>query len=318
MGFIAYGLRIESEVRCPGLPTGSGAPDVIVRYAQVQVPPGAPGAERTYIVEPGQLRVYWAGVGTFLIRDGGEVLIDPVPGVEESLLRLYLLGPALAVVLHQRRHLVLHASVVLVGNEVVGFLGEKGWGKSTTAAALNARGHALLADDILAVHRNAQGMPIVQPGPPQFKLWPESAAASFGDDPSTLARLHSRIEKRVREANGDGKAQPVPLGRLYLLDRGETLESIPMARSSALLALIRHSFLSHLMLALGAAGENFKQCAWLAQRIPVHRLQRPKNLNALAEIVRLIESETGSKARPLPLDRCDEPTRNLSRHAFDT
>ena len=135
--------------------------------------------------------------------------------------------------MHQRGLLVLHASVVSFDGVAVGFLGERGWGKSTTAAALNARGHALVADDILAIQTGSDGVPMAQPGPPHFKLWPEAAAASFGDDPDQLKRLHSQVEKRTRFAT-NALRKPLPLSHLYVLDRGEELEVVPVAPAEAL------------------------------------------------------------------------------------
>jgi len=293
---VAYGLSIQSEILLPEAPATRAAPQVIVRLGKVEKPFGEADAERTYAIDREQFRVYWRGVGTFLIRLGCEVVIEPETDVEEAVLRLYLLGPALGILLHQRGFLVLHSSVVSIGSTVVGFLGEKGWGKSTTAAALNARGHPLVADDVLAVLPYTHCAPMVQPGLPHFKLWPEAVAASFGEDPSTLIRLHSKVEKRIREANSDVGQEPMSLGRLYILDRGLTLESIPMTSSAALLAIIRHSYLSHHMQALCGAQENFLQCSRLVQTVPVHRLRRPPNLNALDEIAQLVESDVSVAA----------------------
>ncbi len=291
-----FGLTIESEIPLPEAPPTAGFPQVIVRLAPVEKPPYSPESDRAYAITRQEFRVYWRGVGTFLIRNGAEIFIDPEPGGEAAVIRLYLLGPALGILLHQRGFLVLHASVVSIDGAVVGFMGEKGWGKSTTAAALNARGHALVSDDVLAVLPYAAGGPIVQPGLPQFKLWPEAATASFGDDPAKLVRLHSNVEKRSREANHGVRGELIPLRRLYLLGRGTKLESVPMNASAALMSLVRHSYLSHLMHLLGQNRENFEQCAHVVQSIPVHHLRRPKDLSALGDIASLVEAEVAAEA----------------------
>lgn len=291
MRFIAYGLTIDSEVLVPNLPTSGVEPDVTARFAPLTRPPGEPGSPRSYTRGNGELRIHWRNVGTFLIRGGREVLISPEPGVEDALIRLFLMGPVLAILLHQRGILVLHASVMEIGGQAVGFMGEKGWGKSTTAAALHARGHALVADDILAVIPDAAGVPMAQPGPPHFKLWPEAAKASFGDDPGSLAPLHSQIQKRERWANTGFLAEPLRLRQLYVLDRGNRLEAVPMAPASAMLALIRHTYLSAIMQSLDGQNENFQQCAQLAGRIRVSALKRPKDLGGLGKMARLIEKD---------------------------
>lgn len=275
----------------PNLPAGGGDPHVRVRLAPVEKPPGDPAAPRSYTSQAGQFRIHWRNVGTFLIRHGREIVVAPEPGVEDALIRLFFLGPVLAILLQQRGVLVLHASVVSVDGFVVGFMGEKGWGKSTTAAALNARGHALVADDILAITLGSDGIAMVQPGPPHFKLWPEAAAASFGDNPESLSRLHSQIEKRERLANTCFIEQPLPLRHLYLLERGNQLESISMPPAAALLALVRHSYLSGIMKSIDGLNANFRQCAQLAERIPVSALKRPIDLGSLGNIARLVEQD---------------------------
>lgn len=292
MRFVAYGLTIESEIHFQNLPTGILSPEVTMRVAKIKKPPCAADAVRACALTVDGVRIYWRGVGTFHIRCGNEIAVDPEPGVEEAVVRLFLIGPALAILLHQRGVLVLHASVVRIGQQAVGFMGEKGWGKSTTAAALNAKGHALIADDILAITLGADGIAMVQSGPPHFKLWPEAAVASFGDDPYRLAPVHSQIEKRERFANTGFIKEALPLRHLYILDRGGPRpESIPMAPAAALLACVRHNYLSKIMISLGDQDKNFIQSAQLVQRVSASSLRRPKNLGALGEIAKLIEQD---------------------------
>jgi serine kinase of HPr protein (carbohydrate metabolism regulator) len=66
------------------------------------------------------------------------------------------------VLLQQRGRLVLHASAVTVDLGVVAFMGGPGWGKSTMAAAMYARGHSIVADDVTAV-RADKAHPVVHP-----------------------------------------------------------------------------------------------------------------------------------------------------------
>src|SRR5882724_8544688 len=124
---VAFGLRIHSEIPLPEAPNTEGKSEVTIRFGKVEKPAGDDTA-RTYAVYREQIRVFWRGVGTFSIRSGCEVVVDPELGAEAAVLRLYLLGPVLGILLHQRGFLVLHASVVSIAGAVVGFLGEKGWG----------------------------------------------------------------------------------------------------------------------------------------------------------------------------------------------
>src|SRR5205085_11497996 len=99
----------------------------------------------------GEIYERFADAGAFLMRAGREIVVDPAEGVSGDVLRLYLLGPVLALALHQRGWLMLHASAVAMGQQAVAFLGGSGWGKSTMAGVLHQRGHALVADDFVAV-----------------------------------------------------------------------------------------------------------------------------------------------------------------------
>jgi len=52
------------------------------------------------------------------------------------------------------------------------------------AATLYARGHYLMADDVVALDLGDPTRPLVFPVF-QFKFWPEAAASALGDDPET-------------------------------------------------------------------------------------------------------------------------------------
>src|SRR5256712_12609609 len=176
--YIAYGSGFRSPRAFPELEAGDGRRDAVVRGGRLASwPAPAAGLGMSAHVTAELACFSWADVGTVLVRDGARIIVDPAPCVAESILRLYVLGPALGTLLRQRGLLVLHASAVSVGGEAVAFLGGPGWGKSTTAAALHARGHGVVADDIGA-GAPAAGGPGVLPGVPRRKPWPHASPAS--------------------------------------------------------------------------------------------------------------------------------------------
>src|SRR5215218_6629728 len=139
--------------------------------------------------------LFWQNVGSFLVLGGRTIVVDPSPAADERILRLFVLGPVLAMLLCQRGYLLLHASAVAVADEAVLFLGSAGWGKSTMAAALHARGYRLATDDV-AVLQVGERCPMLLPSFPQLRLWPE-ALASLGDDPEKLPQCNPLFEKRA-------------------------------------------------------------------------------------------------------------------------
>ena len=310
----AYGLRIQAALALPELNNCAeasiadrGDADVIIRLGKVEdLPVETSRASRYIYATPERIHLKWPGVGTFLVRGGQEIVIDPEPGTEERVLRLFILGTTLAILLHQRGELVvLHASAAAISGEAVAFVGVKGAGKSTIAAILHQLGHDLVADDILGIDLE-RCCPTAHPSYPHLKLWPDSVI-SLGFVPETLPQLRSEVEKRgYRIANGFSSA-PVPLRCIYVLSQGNDLVIEPLDPREAWIELMPHwygaRFGNELVEALGLS-THFSQCANLAKSVMVCRLKRPPFLSALPDVARLVEEHLASDHRILP---CKEP-----------
>jgi hypothetical protein len=295
--YSAYGLGIRSTLPLPELPSPAVArTDVRIRTGKLNAPsePGhARPAGRIVRVTQGGAHLSWHQIGAFCVRDGREITVEPYPGVDKRLLRLALLGPVLALLLHQRGFLVLHASAVARGGSAVAFLGGKGAGKSTTAAVLCARGYQLLADDVVALELTGANRPRVLPGYPQLKLWP-CAAAALGEDPESLPPLSAGQEKRSRRMADRFAPGPLPLERLYVLSDGPSLEIELLAPQEAILQLIGHSYSSRFgkeLLRGPAAAQHLLQCKEVAGYAPIHRLRRPLSLHELPDLARRVEMD---------------------------
>ena len=289
--YVAYGLGIRSALPLPEVVRSEVAADVEVRLDAVDEAPTmvTPSGHRRHATE-GRIGLFEEGVGTFLIVDGREIVVDPAPAVDERVLRLFILGPALAVLLHQRGWLVLHGSAVAIQGRAVACLGAPGWGKSTLAAALHRRGHAVVADDVTVV-RLDQGSVAVVPGFPQLKLWPD-AARRLGAAVESLPRLHPRLDKRGLSVSEGFPIQALPLGRVYVLCRDNWLGIEPLRATEALQELVRHSYCAQLLPFTGLAS-HFHQCASLVTRLGVSRLHFPSSLDGLADLAETVERDVG-------------------------
>lgn len=240
----AYGLAIDSDFAIDELePCEGGSCDLAIRAAKVP-PPAAPFADfRHHEITPeGDLLAY-RDVGRFLVRDAPVIEVDIEPGFDARLIGLPLLGPVMACWFHRRGSLVLHGSAVSIGGQAHVFLGDKGTGKSTTAASLVAAGFPLIADDVVVLDRQAGGAITVRAAFPAMKL-DRDMMAGFPPGSCDVIQpdegLYTLGKSRVR-LNGLACQESVPLGTVHCLRRGErnAIEPLPVER--VLHALIRFS-----------------------------------------------------------------------------
>lgn len=249
--------------------------------------------------------LYWPTVGSFLIRGASEIDIDPAPEASEGLLRLPLLGPVMALLLHMRERLVLHASAVSIGGRVAAFVGDKGAGKSTTTAAAIERGHQLFTDDLLAVSFST-GRPLAAPGFPSVKLVTDCAdrfslqgaerlAAPIADFPKQLRRLTGSFANGLRE-----------VAAIYVLDRQDHTAVVDLPANEALKAVMRFSYVplfERKPWTIEETRRHFSQCASLASSVRVARLITPNRLDGLEEVLRFLEDD---------LVRCDQKPASMA------
>lgn len=287
----AYGLGIHSAIPLPELIVARTAADVVVRFGSVGGSHFlAPNVDSDRWVGSQGLYMCWKEAGCFLVRSGQEIIVEPVSDATEQVLRLCLLGPVLGALLHQRGMLVLHASAVVISDGVVAFLGESGEGKSTTAAALHARGYSIMADDIVALDLSAIGAPMVPPAFPRLKFSPQSAAA-LNYSLETLTEFHPEDHRREYRAVEGFPQMPLPLKAIYVLAEGTSLGIERLHSQEAFVELVRHSYAASLLKTVGATSAHFHQCVDVVKFVPIYRLRRQLSVAVLPEVAQLVEEQ---------------------------
>jgi hypothetical protein len=291
--YSAYGLTIESALPLPDLTSGKGRVDVRISLA----PPAPTATEEIVGIQclsatPASVHLSWRGVGELVVEDGNRILVTPAPNSVEEALRLFVVGAAFGVLLHQRGLLVLHGSAVVIGGRVVGFLGSKGWGKSTTAMALTRRGHRIVADELLVIRLDGV-QAWVMSGSYPVKLRSD-ALTTMGGDPATSVPVRPGHQKYFVSGSTitDGE---FPLQSLVLLDAGATLALAPVPTAEAFFGVVPHVYVSRFgtgFLNATGADRTFKQLGLLLKRTSVMRLYRQRDLSQLQEIAELVESHS--------------------------
>ena len=288
----AAGLIIAADTPIPGLPAASVdlSPEIHIHLDAAAPWRDLPVNEfyRSDSVDAGERPIvtvgrspcgfffsYADGTAVWIDTDGTNIWCTRPPDSTLADLATYLTGPILGFVLRRRGHVALHASAVRVGSGAMMLVGPHGAGKSTIAAALVARGCALITDDVLHVRRTASGW-VAEPFAAGLKLWPDAAALVLGPAVS-LPRLTPTWDKRTLGVNRLGvnaASAPVPVQSILFLEWSDSdcadliLETVGPA--DTVVRLATHGSAAHLLDDRQRAQE-FHAFADLAQSVRVKR-----------------------------------------------
>jgi hypothetical protein len=202
---------------------------------------------------------------------------------------LYFLGPILGFLLRQRGTTCLHASCLAVGEEALAIVGVSGAGKSTTAAALSARGFPVLSDDVLPLIEK-EGAFYGIPGYPRLRLWPESVEVLCGHR-EAQPQLAPNYDKRYLALSPDNfSLRPLPLRAIYFLDwssEGDTPAIIACPPAEGFMSLVANTYRNEL-LDKEMRQQEFVCLSRLSNRVALRRISAYRDLAKLSLLCDLI------------------------------
>lgn len=286
------GLRVASQLPLPEWApfeqaTLDGDPHVVISLDEVLT--HDPTVREQRVVTASECRFVVPGVGAFRVSGGREIVVAPARGVAPRHLRPWLIGSAWGSLCYQRGLFLIHASAVLVDEQAVLFCAPAKGGKSTLAAQWNARGYALISDDLCHLNIPAQGVPIVYPSAPRLKLWSDALGelgwntSHLDPDPSRAGKFHV-----IRTANSH--LRPTPVRAIYLLKWGEFCIR-PLSGLNALRRfLAAATYRPGLLGSMEQVSQYSSQSMKVLQRVPVWELQRPRELTTMGNTADLLAS----------------------------
>jgi hypothetical protein len=285
----AFGITFTSDLPLPELPEVEAAPDVCIVLGPAGVPEEAWQSGRQSWGRPGVAWVFQPSWGAIRVEDGSTMTIEMRGGLSEAGIRVWLLGPAMAILLHQRGLLVLHGSAVDVGGTAAVFVGVSGAGKSTTAYGLARQGMPVVSDDIVPVEF-IDDVPVVRPGIPHLRVTPHVLAAC-GDAPEQHAAPIPWDEKRHVQLGQASLTLHLPLGGVYLIEPAPSIALDPLTPQQTFAALARNSFLAPLMVQSDSLSWHLEACARLAGVARLRRLAFPRSMDSFAHLAPLIHAD---------------------------
>lgn len=293
----AFGLVLASEIPLPELTpaTDGGEPDLYILYGSGNPLPTRDEGVTARFAADGDHFLAWPDVAAFRFRGASCIEVEPYPDTPVAYLPFPLLGPIMALALHARGRLTLHASAIDVDGRGVAFVGDKLAGKSTTAAAFLRAGHRLLTDDLLAIGQEERGVPTILPAFGQVKLAEDAAAAVRIASSEPLPLVYPGFQKRQHRLTDPFLHDHLPADRLYVLERGGDRPRVtPLEGFAAVAAVMRYSYITRFgkaALTPAAEARHLQQCAALARAVRVAVLHVPHDLSRLEETVALVAAD---------------------------
>ena len=308
-----YGLDLASSRALPGImrtPQGASAPDMVVDWvAETSAfpdqafdwqPVSTPELQRRRRVDLWQASAadglylhmrYTTRLGSiqFLIGPGARSVGVYWPSsVAFSDIQSYFVGPVFACLLRRRGVLCLHASVVEHGGHAVALIGDKGAGKSTTAAALVRDGWRSVADDVAALRFETNQI-LVNPGYPRMRLDAMAAETFFGGR-GAMSKVYSHVDKHYLELDAGPSSKdfcsgPLPLSAIFFLGARSAngkCRSEAVNQRQGLVRLAKNTIGNYVVIDPAAKARELEQMAGLARRVPLRSLSLPDGIDALS------------------------------------
>jgi hypothetical protein len=271
-----FGFHIASDVELPELPAVplGGPADAEIRFGRLQCNGSAELAPQP--VEGGATFSI-PEVARYAVLDGRRIVVDPVDGADARNVRLYLLGSAMGLLLHQRGVLPLHANAVDIEGCAVAFMGPSGAGKSTLAAWLHDEGLRIVADDVCAVRFDEASRPVVSQGLPRLRLW-KSALEATGRTSDGFERSYAGDDEWDKfdvplQLAGD-PAAALPLAAIYVLASGDELAIEARKGVAAAEAIFANTYRGQYIDGAEQARAHWEACLKLIAITPIFSVSR--------------------------------------------
>jgi len=324
--YCIYGIRIVSDTPL-SLPEyadgGLGHVECAMAPASAfaEAMQGAAFDSRSYswyryaLLPDGATYVQWDTVGEFLVAaDGRRITCRRAEQSSDESFQVYLLGQALSFALVKQGFEPLHATVIVVDDAAVAFLGHNALGKSSLAACFLEAGFRLLTDDLLILHESSNEV-LAYPGPPRIKLFSRIAKRFLGHTVSGVP-MNAGTDKLILSlAEHQRCAGPVTLKAIYSLAAprdacrtpGASIERL--SPREAFVELVKGTFNRRLVSPQRLARQ-FGLMTSVAARIGVKRLTYPRTIDCLQEVRALVLADLARDAHVVCPERMSEPVFN--------
>lgn len=290
-----YGLNIQSDFAFPELlPESFENPDIVISLGKLQekhalscIPEGLHFVSADCFVFRTEADLIYQ------VSDGQSIIVQLPENKEIDFdhLRLYLLSPVFNSLLHQRRMVLFHASVICKESQCLAIAGATGFGKSTIAAELCLkRGYYFLADDVCAIATDDNSSYRILPSIPRLKILPD-AMKRLNFDCGIFHRISEKTGKfsvPVRDRLQEADAR---LAAFFILAPNDNNVTgiIEFKGMEKVVSMLQNTFWVDHLRWMGNQDYLFKVCSSISQKIGVYLLKFDKTNHPPGTIADTIE-----------------------------
>jgi hypothetical protein len=220
--YSVFGLVVSSQIPLPELlplsqPINVDHADITIVWGSVPH-----GLDQTIIQTPGYQASQEACLVTLgpiarcMAMQGRTLVVEPAPTIDALSLRTFIVNTGLVALLQQRRGMVLQASALRWGNGAILFVAASSAGKSTLVAQFSELEYPILTDETAFITFDDRSKPVVQPGYPALKLWPDMLAKLRPDWPEPVT-LRPGLDKKIMVVPDRFWPEPLPVTGIVFL-----------------------------------------------------------------------------------------------------
>lgn len=291
-----YGLIIRSEIEIPEL-TDVDEENVLKYDCTISY--GIVPREITkslikgtwYQISKKEFYMHINGVAHYYVCNGNSIIVEPEKCIDMRILRVFLLGSSLGLIMSQRNIIALHGGTVAVNDGGIILCGGTGAGKSTLNSAFRKEGFSFLSDDVSALGEDCNGKIVVHPTYSQVKLC-KDAMIKMDYDIKDIDLIDNERDKYAIPLNKFFLNYSIPLIGIYEISVGDisTVEINEITGNEKLKIILGNIYRIELIGCLGLDRDYFKKCLEVVKNIPVYRLIRPRDKFTVNEQVHKIKS----------------------------
>lgn len=286
----AFCLNIASEIEIPYFMSIEEPVDIQVHIELGKVPQGIENVIfRNHECTASQNEILISKeVASFYVKNGMLIKVEKHTDSQDDIIRVYLTGSIMGLLLAQRKLIPIHGSSVIINNKGVIFTGKSGMGKSTLCSLYIKKGCFYLSDDISVISMDGS-TPLVLPAYPIQRLYKDTASL-LGYNTRKVGLSIDHDKYVIRQQNGFA-VFPAPLSALFELNKHaeKHVEASEVVGSLKLKYLLENLYFSDILIGIGLANELMNGLSVIARTIPYNQLFRPEKKIVFHKLMSKIE-----------------------------